>query len=191
MKILIQTGHRHITERFQRRFYHICHKHRRNSGFQHQTQMRLQTGAPLRDSSTRKINNNNVWKISPRNSTSSNREACCYNEQFWDRKYSEGLFRKSLECRSITLADNFFFFFLFAFTLGVQFPLRIWWSSVWHPRVSRITNRPHTFIVNTVQCREMHSHWTAFHFSRGGPCELFDSLALTPNHTSLDLEAYS
>jgi hypothetical protein len=27
------------------------------------------------------------------------------------------------------------FFFLFAFTLGVQFPLRIWWSSVGHPQV--------------------------------------------------------
>jgi len=55
---------RHITERFQRRFYHICRKHRRSRGFQHQTQRRLQTGAALRDSSTRKRDNNNVWKIS-------------------------------------------------------------------------------------------------------------------------------
>jgi len=69
---------RHITERFQRRFYHICRKHRRSRGFQHQTQRRLQTGAALRDSSTRKRDNNNVWKI------------------------SEGFFRQSLVCRSIT-----------------------------------------------------------------------------------------
>ena len=30
-----------------------------------------------------------------------------------------------------------FFFFSFSFTLGFQFPLRIWWSSVGYPRVHK------------------------------------------------------
>ena len=40
------------------------------------------------------------------------------------------------------LHRQFFFFFSFAFTLGVQIPLRIWWCSVGHPWVAQVVIKP-------------------------------------------------
>ena len=36
-----------------------------------------------------------------------------------------------------TLINTGGFFFFFSLTLGLQLPLRIWWSSVGHPRIHR------------------------------------------------------
>ena len=47
----------------------------------------------------------------------------------------------------------FIFFFSFAFTLGFQFPLWIWWSSVGHPRVHKVS--PWVLLVMAISLLSM------------------------------------
>jgi len=49
--------------------------------------------------------------------------------------------------------ERIIFFFSFAFTLGFQLPLRIWWCSVGHPRVHKAS--PGVLLVMTISLLSM------------------------------------